>query len=301
MSSDRPETRNDRLGFIGLGLLGTALAERALGGGWEVVGYDVEESRRLNLRALGGRPLDSARAVAECCRRLFFVLPDDRVSREVLDEIESAIRPGTIILDATTGDADATAALGQSLAERGVTYLDATVSGSSVQARGGEALLLVGGPREAFDECRELFRLIAGRAIHTGPCGSGAKMKLVTNLVLGLNRAALAEGLVLARTLGLDESLALAVLQASIAYSRTMDTKGEKMIREDFTVQARLSQHLKDVRLMLAAAGRAGRSLPLSEAHCHLLEFAEQQGLGGLDNSAVVRAIATMPPKGNLS
>jgi 3-hydroxyisobutyrate dehydrogenase-like beta-hydroxyacid dehydrogenase len=204
MSHDQRDVPSDRLGFIGLGLLGAALAERALAGGLEVMGYDVDESRRLNLRALGGRPLGSAGAVAECCRRLFFVLPDDRVSRDVLNEIGPALVPGTILLDATTGDADATAALGQSLAERGVTYLDATVSGSSVQARAGEALLLVGGPREAFDECRELFGLIAGRAIHTGVRGSGAKMKLVTNLVLGLNRAALAEGLVLARALGLE-------------------------------------------------------------------------------------------------
>jgi 3-hydroxyisobutyrate dehydrogenase-like beta-hydroxyacid dehydrogenase len=300
MSSDLPAENSARLGLVGLGLLGAALAERALAGGLEVVGYDLDDSRRSNLRNLGGRPLESASAVARCCRRLLLVLPDDRVSADVLREIGPAIGPGTILLDATTGDADATAALGQSLAERGVTYLDATVSGSSVQARHGEALLMVGGPRDAFDACRELFGVIAGQAIYAGPCGSGARMKLVTNLVLGLNRAALAEGLVLARALGLEEGLTLEVLRASVAYSRTMDTKGEKMIRGDFAVQARLSQHLKDVRLMLAAAERAGRYLPLSAVHRTLLESAERQGLGGLDNSAVLRAIESLPPKGNL-
>ena len=109
--------------------------------------------------------------------------------------------------------------------------------------------------------------------------GTAAKMKLVTNLVLGLNRAALAEGLVLASSFGLDPQLTLEVLQASAAYSKAMDAKGAKMIGGDFAPQARLSQHLKDVRLLLAAAARTGRTLPLSETHRKLLEFAESLGL----------------------
>ncbi len=115
-------------------------------------------------------------------------------------------------------------------------------------------------------------------------------MKLVVNLVLGLNRAVLAEGLALARALELDWSTCLEVLRAGAAYSAVMDTKGEKMITGDFTPQARLSQHLKDVRLMLEAAQRTGIELPLSNVHRSLLERAAAAGLGDLDNSAVLRA-----------
>ena len=118
-------------------------------------------------------------------------------------------------------------------------------------------------------------------------------MKLVTNLVLGLNRAALAEGLAFAESLGLDASRALTVLGESMAYSRVMDTKGAKMVQGNFTPQAKLSQHLKDVRLILEAAGGAGAELPLSQAHRLLLEAAEAAGLGELDNSAIIRAIKT--------
>ena len=119
-------------------------------------------------------------------------------------------------------------------------------------------------------------------------------MKLVSNLVLGLNRAALAEGLVFAQALGLDAEAALEVLLNSMAYSRTMDTKGRKMIAGDFRTQARLSQHLKDVRLILAAAAEAGQVLPLSETHRRLLETAEAAGFGDADNSAVVRAFGVV-------
>jgi 3-hydroxyisobutyrate dehydrogenase-like beta-hydroxyacid dehydrogenase len=279
------------LGFIGLGLLGSALAERAIGGGLAVVGFDLDAKRRENLERLGGAAADSPRDVAARCRREMLVLPDDGVSRAVLAEIADALSPDQVILDSTTGDAAATAALGAKLAERGVAYLDATVSGSSEQARRGEALLMVGGSQEALEACRELLAVLAKDMLHVGPCGAGAKMKLVTNLVLGLNRAALAEGLVLAEALGLDLRQTLEVLRASAAYSKAIDAKGEKMLRGEFAPQARLAQHLKDVRLMLAAAARSGRRLPLSEAHRALLEFAETLGLGELDNSAIKRAV----------
>ena len=279
------------LGVIGLGLLGSVLAERALAAGMAVAGFDLEPERRALLQHAGGQALASSEAVARSCRQILLVLPHDGVTRAVLEDISFSLRPGTMILDATTGDPDAAVALGRSLAGRGVTYLDTTVSGSSAQARVGEALLMVGGTEEAFAAGRDLFAALATRTIHTGPCGSGARMKLVTNLVLGLNRAALAEGLVFAATLGLDPASALEVLKASAAYSRVIDAKGDKMIRGDFEPQARLSQHLKDVRLILAAANRSGQSLPMSEAHRDLLELAERLGLGALDNSAILRAI----------
>jgi len=282
------------VGVIGLGLLGSALAERALAGGFAVIGFDLAADCQSNFKRLGGRPLSSAREVASNCRRLVLALPHDGITRQVLEAIRSDLAEGTVILDATTGDPDGMAEIGRTLAARNVPYLDATISGSSAQVRDGEALLMVGGPLDAFEHCQDLFRVLARQTIHVGPCGSGAKMKLVTNLVLGLNRAALAEGLVLASKLGLSPQDSLDVLRASMAYSRAMDTKGEKMTQGDFQPQAKLSQHLKDVRLMLAAAARTGQRLPLTETHCTLLELAETLGLGEFDNSAVIQAIAQM-------
>jgi 3-hydroxyisobutyrate dehydrogenase-like beta-hydroxyacid dehydrogenase len=115
-------------------------------------------------------------------------------------------------------------------------------------------------------------------------------MKLVANHVMGLNRAALAEGLALARATGVGPARALEVLRAGAAYSRAMDTKGSKMIRGDFAPVARLSQHLKDVRLILRSARRAGLQLPLESVNRRLLERVEAAGKGGLDNSAVILA-----------
>lgn len=148
---------------------------------------------------------------------------------------------------------------------------------------------MVGGERIVFDACADLWPILGQKVFYCGGCGSAAKMKLVSNLVLGLNRAALAEGLAFAEAIDVDRAAALDVLKGSMAYSRAMDVKGRKMLEGDFSVQARLSQHLKDVRLMLAAAAAAGLALPLSQTHRVLLEQAEAAGLGDLDNCAIVQ------------
>ena len=261
-------------GIIGMGLMGDALMKMT----GATRGWDVDVSRRMNA-------VTSA-DVFEHCDVVFLCLPNSDIVRGVLGEAK--LRAGQIIIDTSTGDPKEMAALGAELAAKDVHYLDATVSGSSAQLLQRDVLVMVGAEEAVFERCRDLFMKFAREVVHVGPCGSGAQMKLVTNLVLGLNRAALAEGLVFAQQFDLDLTQTLDVMRRSMAYSRIMDTKGEKMIAQDFTPQAKLSQHLKDVRLMLAASAIP---LPLSETHRHLLEKAESLGFGDADNSAVIKAI----------
>ena len=280
------------VGMIGLGLMGTALTERLLEAGYTVWIHNRTREKADPLEARGARWADNPLAV--CDRVLISLYTTDTVE-EVLAQLDGGLRPGQILIDTTTGEPEQTARLGARLAARGVHYLDAPISGSSEQTRRGEATAIVGGPQEAFAACRDLFDCCVRHAIYAGPCGSGSRMKLVSNLVLGLNRAALAEGLVFARALGIDLEAALQVLIGSMAYSRIMDTKGRKMVEGDFRTQARLSQHLKDIRLILDAAVAAGQDLPLTETHCRLLEAAEAAGFGDADNSAIIWAFDQKP------
>jgi 3-hydroxyisobutyrate dehydrogenase-like beta-hydroxyacid dehydrogenase len=277
-----------RIGLIGLGLMGQALVQRFVAGGFEVLGWDLDEGSREALKEKGGMVGESGADVFSGCERVVLSLPDSRVVSAVLRE--APLRAGQIVIDTSTGDPDDAVEIARWLAERGVHYLDATVSGSSVQLVKGTATLMIGGEAEVMARCGDVFESLAKTIFHVGEAGNGARMKLVTNLVLGVNRAALAEGLTLAGVLGLDLKQTLEVMQGSMAYSRIMDTKGVKMIEADFTPQAKLTQHLKDVRLMIAAARAAEVRLPLSEAHQGLLERAEAMGFGEMDNSAVIRA-----------
>ncbi len=276
-------------GIIGLGLVGAALAERLIQAGYRVTGYDVREEQRAALLRLGGEPLANNLEVARGASRLILSLPTSGVVASVLDEMEQELAPGAIVIDTTTGSPRDSAACAARLERLGVHYVDATIGGSSRQVREGDAIFICGAREEAFRRCEDLLAACSRSVFHVGPPASGAAMKLVLNLVLGLNRAALAEGLEFARACGIDPSLALEILKAGPAYSRAMDTKGRRMLSGDFEPEARLSQHLKDVRLILAEGERVGARLPLSAVHQSLLEEAEAAGLGHADNSAIIK------------
>ena len=283
------QPRRKSVGVIGLGLLGTALAERLLAAGFPTVVYNRTQEKADPLIAKGATWSDNP--LTEC-DRIVISLYTTEVVEEVLARMESGLRQGQIFIDTTTGDPDQTTALGTNLADRGIDYLEAPIAASSEQTRQGEALAIVAGPEDAYRSCTDVFQCIAAKFFHVGPWGSAAKTKLVNNLVLGLTRAALAEGLVFANAIGLDESKTLAVLKEGNAYSVVMDVKGQKMVDRDFSVQAKLSQHNKDVRLILEQGGQAGLSLPLSMLHRQLLEQAEASGWGDLDNCAIIRTIS---------
>jgi 3-hydroxyisobutyrate dehydrogenase-like beta-hydroxyacid dehydrogenase len=276
------------VGVIGTGLFGTALAERLLADGFPVNVYNRTREKADPLLVLGAKWSDNP--LRECRRIIFSVYTTEQVA-QVIDQMHSGLRPGQIILDTSTSDPRHTAALGNQLAEKGIEFLEAPFSGSSEQTRNHQATALVAGNEAAFDACDDLWDCLAAKTYYMGAWGNAIKMKLVTNLVLGLNRAVLAEGLVFAETAGLSREAALRALLNSPAYSRTMDAKGPKMVQGNFTPEARLSQHIKDVRLILAEAERGGASLPMSTIHLELLEQAEAAGFGELDNSAIIRVI----------
>lgn len=297
MNSNSMHSHSTPVGLIGLGLLGAAIAERLRAAGFPLIGFDVDVSRAEPLRTHGVEWAESAVAVFARCGRVVLSLPTQREVGEVIDGAATALRDGQCVIDTTTGEPASSEAVAARLASRGVRYLDATISGSSAQVRQGTAALMVGGAAESFADCSDVFHAIGARVFHTGPAGSGARTKLVTNLVLGLNRAALAEGLVLAEALGLDLALTLEVMRGSAAYSKIMDSKGERMLRREYRPpDARLAQHLKDVRLILEAGQAAGLSMPLSETHKAILEAAAAAGWGDADNSALIEALRPAVP-----
>jgi 3-hydroxyisobutyrate dehydrogenase-like beta-hydroxyacid dehydrogenase len=277
------------IGLVGLGLLGSALAERFLQHGRPVAGFDLRDERRRALEEKGGVALLSALDVFQSADTIVLSLPDSGVvAQAIADNLHAA--SGKLVIDTTTGDPRDSANVGRQLASVGAEFVDATVLGSSDQARAGQVLVMAGGTPEAWARAQSVLECFAEQSFHLGPCGSGATAKLVVNLVLGLNRAVLAEGLSLARRCQLDVAQVLEILRRGAAYSRVMDTKGDKMLQRDFQPQARLSQHLKDVDLILELGERALAALPLSQVHQQLLRKAESRGYGQQDNSAVICA-----------
>jgi len=282
---------NESIGLIGLGLVGKAMAERMTTKGFELLGFDIDYSKCHELEKLGGKPARSAAEVAESAGRIILSLPDTSVVDEVVREILKASPRVRHIIDTTTGDPDETVALVKQLVDKGVQFLDAPFSGSSEQMGSGEVVFMVGGEKSAFQACRDIFEALGDKVFYLGESGNGLRAKLASNLILGLNRLALAEGLVFAKKLGLESEGFLELLKVTPAYSAAMDVKGAKMLAGDFEPQARLAQHLKDVEIMLKYGEKLDQDLPLSKVHREVLRKAVEAGDGELDNSAVIREI----------
>lgn len=288
--------------FIGMGLLGSALVENLIKGGFAVRGYDVAPDRVREHADRGGIPARSPADAARGAAVVITCLMTADLVRDVLLGPDGALETAgrdVVVVDCSTIHPDASAALAAELGRRGVAMLDAPVGGSSGQARRREAPVVVGGEAAVFARCRPILDAIAERAHHVGPNGAGARAKLVINLVLGLNRLALAEGLLFGLRQGLDGPALLAVLKDSAAYSRAMDVKGERMLDGRFEPEGRLAQHLKDVELMLEVGHAAGAPLMATALHRQLLLAGVAAGLGDRDNSSIIAVLRSLiePPR----
>ena len=288
------------IGLVGLGLVGTAMAERLMADGFNVVGFDIDKAKCEQLEQLGGVAVNSPAQAAEQAGRIILSLPDTDAVLQVVEGpggiLETKGRGGSrtalsYIIDTTTGEPDKTAELAKRLAGRDIYFLDAPFSGSSRQVRDKEVVFMVGGEKAAYEDCMDIFKALSAKVFYLGASGNGSRAKLAGNLILGLNRLALAEGLVFAAKLGLEPRAFLELLKVTPAYSAAMDVKGKKMLEGDFTPQARLRQHHKDVSIILKYAENSGQELPLSKVHLEVLKKAIAAGDGELDNSAVIREI----------
>jgi 3-hydroxyisobutyrate dehydrogenase-like beta-hydroxyacid dehydrogenase len=284
------------IGVIGLGLVGRALAARALAAGLTVLGFDVSASAAAAARAMGvATAADLAQLLRSSSIALVCVFDDDQLG-EVVAQI--ALPAGTaasvgLVINAATCSPSAVETAAALLGQQAISFMELPLSGSSAQIRDGEALGLIGADATTLARYQGVIDVLSPRHHHVGPPGAAARAKLASNLILGLNRAALAEGIVLAQSLGLDGHRFLELLRQSPAYSRAVDTVGERMVERDFAPLSRLSQHRKDLALILKQAAGVVPNLPLAQAHLALLDRAIALGLGEADNAAVIAALTT--------
>jgi L-threonate 2-dehydrogenase len=284
MQADAP------VGILGLGLIGTAFSERLISASIPVLGFDIDAARCERLRGNGGMVAASARELASHSRAVIIAVFSGAQAEAMFSEIESSpARPA--IICATTCAPDDIVRLAGRAAAAGMPFVEAPISGTSAEAKDGTATALIAGEGGAIDAVGGLLNILCPHHIHIGRIGDASRAKLAINLILQNNRAALAEGIVLAERMGLDGQTFLATARQSAAYSRAMDTKGEKMLNRNFHPQSHLAQTLKDVELILEEAARLGLRLPVTEAQADLLRNAIAIAGPDSDSAAVIEAI----------
>jgi len=279
------------VGVIGLGLMGEVLAGRLMAAGFGVKGYDVDPAKNAKLVAMGGEAAPSPAGVAVCDTVALAVFSTDQVEEVVATALLPNAKPGTIVLCTSTCNPDRIQALGERLKGTKLRFLETPVSGTSEQVRVGDGVGLIGGDPKTADDAKAVLDALFPRRFHIGKAGDGGRAKLAVNLILGLNRMALAEGLTFAERMGLDPKAFLAVAQGSASQSQVMGTKGPKMLARDFAPEGRVKQTLKDVHMMLDQADQLGQELPMLRVHCDVLESCVRAGEAERDNSIIVEEI----------
>lgn len=281
--------------MIGLGLMGSRMSANLLSSGLHLRGYDVDRARREEFADAGGAVAGSPADAVQGCWAALLSLPTSDIAREVClgnAGISEAGVGDLHVYDTTTGPPADAVEFAAALSQYDVSYSDSTVSGNGEVAGRGELVVMMGGSEESYQLGSPIFDAIGRSHHHVGPVGSGARMKLIVNHILSINRLAVAEGLVVAELGGLDLAKTLEILLDSLAYSKAMELWGERMIAGDHEIPfARLKQSHKDSRLINQHGQDLGAPVDLVRVVLAALAQGEAEGLAEYDNSAVMEVM----------
>jgi 3-hydroxyisobutyrate dehydrogenase-like beta-hydroxyacid dehydrogenase len=284
-------TLRSRLGFIGLGYLGSRIARRLITAGFAMVVYDLDRTKAAELAALGAEVAQHPGELASEVDVVLSCLPDDRTVQTVYLGTGNALsntRPGTRIIELSTISPHAARLLHQAALEVDVSALDVAISGSTRSAEAGALTLFGGGDRKVFESAEAIFSAIATQWFYMGSSGSGVAMKLVVNALLGVGMQAIAEAAALGSRLGLQRDLLLDTLAKTAVVAPAHGGKLATAKKNDYAPQFPVRLMHKDFGLILDAAAQLGLWLPATEAAAAINSEEAKSGIEE-DFSAVVR------------
>lgn len=281
-----------RIGFIGLGTMGLPMANNLLKAGYELTVYNRSKERASLLEGGLATAVDTPAQVAARSEVVFTILAADKSVEEVVlgkDGVAEGAAPGMILADSTTIMPDTSKKLAQVLAEKGIEFLDAPVTGSEPQAIKGELTFMVGGKKEIFDRCLPFFDIMGKKAVHVGSHGAGSAAKLANNLIAVINMVALSEGFALAAKAGINPETFLKVILGGGAGSGMAEYKMPKIHKRDFSPTFKSELMYKDLSLISAFAAQNQVPVPALSMTKEFFRILLNKGLGQEDMCAVIK------------
>jgi 3-hydroxyisobutyrate dehydrogenase len=282
---------NTRVAFLGLGIMGRGMARRLLGAGVRLTVFNRSAERARALAADGATVAPSPREAAASADIVFSMVADDAASHAVWeggDGALAAVRPGTVLVESSTVTVGRIRDLAESAARIGCELVDAPVTGSKMQAAGGDLTFLVGASDEALARVRPALEVMGKSVVHLGPTGSGALVKLINNFLAGVQATSLAEAIAIIERSPLDRGQALAAIVNGSPGSPVVRTLASRITAEDYSPNFYLHLLAKD--LGYAIAEGESRDMPMATAHAALgvLRASIERGDGEKDMAAVV-------------
>jgi 2-hydroxy-3-oxopropionate reductase len=287
----------ERLGYIGLGVMGKAMARNLLQAGYSVTVHNRSRAAVEELAAEGARAADSPRQVAEASDIVFTNLPDSPdVAQVVLGPqgVIEASRGGMLLVDNSTISPGTACHISAALAERGVAALDAPVSGGELGAKAGTLSIMVGGPTRAFERALPILRSLGKTITHVGESGAGQVAKACNQLMVSAQMVAMGELLLLAQRAGVDPRRVLQAIRGGAAQCWTLDNKAARLLSGDRRPGFRADLMHKDLGIVLDTARRHGVPLPQTAIGAQLYQAMLQLDMRQLDNSAVIGVLEAM-------
>jgi 2-hydroxy-3-oxopropionate reductase len=284
----------DRVGFIGLGVMGKPMARNLIAAGHELVVYSRTRASVDEVAGDGATAASSPREVAEQAGVVILMLPDSPQVREVLESGDGLLpgaREGSLVIDMSTISPVVTREIAAECGERGIGWVDAPVSGGDVGAREGTLSIMAGGSEEDFARAKPLFEALGKTIVHVGPVGSGQVVKACNQVVVALTIEAVSEALVLGSKAGVDPATIIEVLSGGLAANKVMEVRGRNFLEHDFTPGFRIDLHHKDLGIALATAREYGVALPSTAAVDQMLQALRSNGRGDRDHSALLTYI----------
>ncbi len=296
-----------KAGVIGIGAMGMGVAKRLLARGFEVHVRDIRPEAEAEARAAGAVVGASPAAVARACPVVITLVVDAAQTEEVVfgsDGVAAGMRPGGVLVMCSTVSPEFAGPLADRLAPRGIRVLDAPVSGGPARALDGTMSMMIGGDAEAWETARPALEAMSGKRFRVGArTGDGAKMKLVNNLMAGINLAAACEGMVFGLKLGLDPRTIFEVACASSGGSWVFADRMPRVLDGDYTTKAAVDILAKDLGLALEAGAAAKALLPIGAVARQAYLAASALGFGQEDDAAVAKYYAAVSgvdlPRGN--
>ncbi|HTC48350.1 MAG TPA: NAD(P)-dependent oxidoreductase [Candidatus Aquilonibacter sp.] len=278
--------------ILGLGIMGSGMARRLLSAKFPLAVYNRDRSKCIPFAAKGAFVAESPREAASCSQIILSMVADDAASRQVWLGPKGAlagVSPSSVLIESSTLSLDWIKELETAAAQLGCEFLDAPVTGSKPQAESGELLFLVGGSADALDAARPVFSVLGRDAVHLGPSGSGALMKLVNNFLCGVQAASFAEAVSLIDAGGLDRDKAVSILTAGAPASGIVKRVADRIATHDFTPNFALRWMAKDLAYAVGSASARGIPLRTAAAALSIFQDAIADGYGDEDFSAVTK------------
>ena len=284
----------EKIGFIGLGIMGKPMARNLMKAGYELVVYNRSREKADELAEEGAEAAGSPKEVAATCETVITMLPDSPEVREVVtghDGVFEGIEEGSLLVDMSTISPVATEELVAEAGEKGVGMLDAPVSGGESGAIEGTLSIMVGGSEEDFERARPIFDVLGDTVVRVGEAGAGQVVKACNQIVVALTIEAVSEALVLGSKAGVDPAKVIEVLSGGLAGNKVMEAKKNSFLEHDFDPGFRVELHHKDLGIALAAGREYGVALPVTAIVDQMLEALLAKGSGDRDHSAILTLI----------